>query len=40
LKPIPGIWGHAAGAPSGLAEEFAFQQAAVRDWLAQPMMPV
>jgi homoserine O-acetyltransferase len=34
LKPIPGIWGHAAGAPSGLAAEFAFQQAAVRDWLA------
>jgi len=35
LRPIPGIWGHAAGAPQGLAAEFAFQQAAVRDWLAR-----
>jgi homoserine O-acetyltransferase len=34
LKPIPSLWGHAAGAPSGLAEELAFQQARVRDWLA------
>jgi homoserine O-acetyltransferase len=33
LRPIPGIWGHAAGAPSGLVEEMAFQLAAVGDWL-------
>jgi homoserine O-acetyltransferase len=34
LQPIPSIWGHAAGAPSGLAAELAFQQAAVQGWLA------
>jgi homoserine O-acetyltransferase len=34
LTPIPGIWGHAAGAPQGLAEELAFQKAAVHNWLA------
>jgi homoserine O-acetyltransferase len=33
LKPIPRIWGHAAGAPDGLAAELAFQKAAVREWL-------
>jgi homoserine O-acetyltransferase len=34
LRPIPGIWGHAAGAPQGLEAELAFQREAVRDWLA------
>jgi homoserine O-acetyltransferase len=33
LKPIPSIWGHAAGAPAGLAAEAAFMQAQVHAWL-------
>jgi homoserine O-acetyltransferase len=33
LKPIPSIWGHVAGAPAGIPEDFAFLRAAVRDWL-------
>jgi homoserine O-acetyltransferase len=33
LKPIPSIWGHLAGAPASIPEDFAFLRAAVRDWL-------
>jgi homoserine O-acetyltransferase len=33
LKAIPTVWGHVAGAPDGIPEDFAFLRAAVRDWL-------
>jgi homoserine O-acetyltransferase len=35
LKPIPSIWGHAAGAPSGLAMEAAFMKSQVHAWLSE-----
>lgn len=34
LRPIPSIWGHAAGAPSNVPEDMAFLRNAVRAWLA------
>jgi homoserine O-acetyltransferase len=33
LRPIPSIWGHIAGAPANIPDDFAFLRAAVRDWL-------
>jgi homoserine O-acetyltransferase len=33
LRPIPSIWGHVAGAPANIPEDFAFLKAAVRAWL-------
>ncbi|MGW3623011.1 alpha/beta fold hydrolase [Streptomyces sp. NPDC000880] len=33
LRPIPSIWGHRAGNPAGIPEDFAFLRDAVRDWL-------
>jgi homoserine O-acetyltransferase len=33
LRPIPSIWGHRAGNPATNPADFAFLQAAVRDWL-------
>ncbi len=35
LRPIPTIWGHAAGAPRSNPQDFAFMRDAVRDWLAR-----
>ncbi len=33
LAPIQSIWGHRAGAPNGIPEEFAFLKREIRDWL-------
>ena len=33
LRPIPSIWGHAAGAPATIPEDRAFLRAQVRSWL-------
>jgi homoserine O-acetyltransferase/O-succinyltransferase len=33
LRPIPSIWGHAAGAPATIPEDRAFLRAQVRAWL-------
>ena len=33
LRPIPSIWGHVAGAPAKIPEDFAFLKAEVRAWL-------
>ncbi len=33
LAPIQSIWGHRAGAPNGIPDEFAFLKREVRDWL-------
>ncbi len=33
LKPIPSIWGHRAGSPSGNAADEAFLRQSVADWL-------
>jgi homoserine O-acetyltransferase len=35
LKPIPSIWGHAAGAPAGIAEDEAFLRQSVLGWLSE-----
>ncbi len=34
LRPIPSIWGHRAGNPSGHAPDLAFLRGAVADWMA------
>ena len=34
LRPIPSIWGHRAGNPTGSAEDTAFLKAAVQEWMA------
>ncbi|HEX3791677.1 MAG TPA: alpha/beta fold hydrolase [Pseudonocardiaceae bacterium] len=34
LRPIPSIWGHRAGSPASIPEDFAFLKAAVHEWLA------
>ncbi len=33
LRPIPSIWGHRAGNPAVIPEDYAFLKGAVRDWL-------
>jgi homoserine O-acetyltransferase/O-succinyltransferase len=33
LRPIPSVWGHVAGAPSNIPEDFEFLRKAVREWL-------
>ena len=35
LRPIPSIWGHAAGNPKENPEDFRFIRDAVRDWLGR-----
>lgn len=34
-RPIPSIWGHAAGSPGGIPEDEAFLRNAVYEWLAK-----